>query len=85
MLQNLDTILYHVHPGDSISRIIARYYGTVSPQKRQAIIQQIQKDNPKVKNPDYIVPNQLLFIDIPPQYCAAPAEERATPVLKKHH
>ena len=47
MLQNLDTILYHVHPGDSISRIIARYYGTVSPQKRQAIIQANSERQPQ--------------------------------------
>ncbi len=37
--QQLDTIMYHVRPGDSLSRIIQRYYGAVSPQKRQAIIQ----------------------------------------------
>jgi len=54
----------------------------VSPQKRQAIIAQIQKDNPRVKKPNHIVPNQLLFIDIPPSYCAGPAEERATPAQK---
>jgi len=53
----------------------------LAPQRRQAIIQQIQADNPKVKTPNHIAPNQLLFIDIPPQYCAAPREERATPIL----
>ena len=79
--QQLDTIAYHVQPGDSLSRIINRYYGAVSPQKRQTIIQQIQRDNPRVSNPNHIVPNQLLFIDIPPQYCANLSEEWATPKL----
>ena len=79
--QQLDTIAYHVQPGDSLSRIINRYYGIVSPQKRQTIIQQIQRDNPRVSNPNHIVPNQLLFIDIPPQYCANLSEEWATPKL----
>ena len=74
--QQLDTIVYHVRPGDSLSRIISNYYGSVSPQKQQAIIAQIQKDNPKVTNPHQIVPNQLLLIDIPPQYCAVRFEER---------
>lgn len=72
--KSLDTIVYQVRSGDSLSRIIKRYYGAVSPQKRQGIIQQIQQDNPKVKHPDRIKPSQLLFIDIPPQYCAAPRE-----------
>ncbi len=79
--QPLDTIAYHVQPGDSLNHIINRYYGAISAQKRQTIIQQIQHDNPEVSNPDHIVPNQLLFIDIPPQYCANSSEEWATPKL----
>ena len=74
--QQLDTIIYHVRAGDSLSRIISNYYGSVSLQKRQAIVAQIQNDNPKVTNPHQIMPNQLLLIDIPPQYCAAHFEER---------
>ncbi len=77
----LDTIAYHVRPGDNLTRIINRYYGLVSPQKRQTIITQIQQDNPKVKNPDYITPNQLLMLDIPTQCYASPLEQKQTPVL----
>lgn len=62
--QQLDTIIYHVRAGDSLSRIISNYYGSVSLQKRQAIVAQIQNDNPKVTNPHQIMPNQLLLIDI---------------------
>ena len=79
--QPLDTIAYHVQPGDSLYKIIKRYYGVVSPQTRQGIIEQIQRDNKKVTNPNHIVPNQLLLIDIPRQYCAAPTEQRNTPIL----
>jgi len=79
--QQLDSMAYHVLPGDSLSKIIKRYYGAVSPQRYQAIIKQIQHDNPKVTNPNHIKPNQLLLIDIPPQYCAAPSDQKTTPLL----
>jgi len=77
----LDTIVYHIRPGDNLTRIIKRYYGAVTPQKRQTIITQIQQDNPKVKNPNHIIPNQLLTIDVPTHRYASPAEKRLTPLL----
>jgi len=60
--QQLDSMAYHVLPGDSLSKIIKRYYGAVSSQRYQAIIKQIQLDNPKVTNPNHIKTNQLLIM-----------------------
>jgi len=78
---NTDTILYRVQPGDSLNKIINNYYGKVPLQKRNDIIATIQADNPKLKNPDRIQANQLLQIDIPPQYCATPRAQKLTPLL----
>ena len=78
---NFDTILYRVKSGDSLNKIINNYYGKVSLQRRNEIIAIIQADNPKLKNPDMIKANQLLQIDIPPQYCAAPRSRKLTPLL----
>ncbi len=77
----LDTIAYHVRPGDNLTRIINRYYGSMLPQKRQTIIEQIQKDNPRVTNPNYITPNQLLMLDVPTQCYASPLEKQQTPLF----
>lgn len=78
---NFDTILYRVKSGDSLNKIINNYYGKVSLQRRNEIIATIQADNPKLKNPDMIQANQLLQIEIPPQYCAAPRSQKLTPLL----
>ncbi len=52
----LDTIAYQVQPGDNLTRIIHRYYGAISPQQRQSIIAQIQRDNTLVRNPATLYP-----------------------------
>jgi len=80
--KNNDTIFYHVRPGDSISKIIQRYYGPIPAQQRNAIISQIQADNPSLKNPNKIQPNQLLQISIPPQYCSVDSTRGQTPTLR---
>lgn len=77
-----DTIFYNVRPGDSISKIILRYYGPIPVQQQNAIISQIQADNPSVKNPNQIQPNQLLQISIPPQYCSVSSNRGQTPTLR---
>lgn len=78
----MDTILYRVRPGDSLTKIIKRYYGSASAAERDSIIKQIQADNNTIKNPNKIYPNQLLQISIPQQYCTATSHPAATPVLR---
>jgi len=80
--KNNDTIFYHVRSGDSISKIIQRYYGPIPAQQRNTIISQIQADNPSLKNPNKIQPNQLLQISIPPQYCSVDSTRGRTPTLR---
>lgn len=80
--KNNDTIFYRVRSGDSISKIIQHYYGPIPAQQRDAIISQIQADNPSVKNPNQIQPNQLLQISIPPQYCSVDGNRGRTPILR---
>ncbi len=64
-LQNLDTILYDVSTGDSLSAIIKKYYGNISPQQQQKIINTIMQENTELTNPNTIYPGQTLVIDIP--------------------
>lgn len=80
--QTLDTIAYQVKPGDSLSAIIKRYYGTLPLTERQALIRQVQAANPGIKNPNLLHPNQLIKLDVPQQYCAAPpGYPYSTPIL----
>lgn len=62
-----ETIFYHVRPGDSLSKLIRRYYGQVSLQQQNEIIKRIQVENPEIKNPNLIYPGQSLVFDIPEQ------------------
>ncbi|HED16457.1 MAG TPA: LysM domain-containing protein, partial [Gammaproteobacteria bacterium] len=78
---NYDTILYRVRPGDSLSRIIQSYHGSVTTLQRNAIISQIRADNPGVTNPSRIYPDQLLQLSVPQQYCSASTHPDSTPVL----
>jgi len=76
-----DTVLYRVKPGDSLNKIINHYFGTVTLQKRNELIDDIVRKNSALKNPNVIYPNQLLQIDIPPQYCASPLANKITPFI----
>ena len=78
---NYDTILYRVRAGDSLSKIIQRYHGSVTTPQRDTIISRIQANNPAVKNPNRILPNQLLQISVPQQYCSASTHPGTTPTL----
>lgn len=69
---DLDTILYRVHLGDSLSKIISHYYGPVSLQSQNNIISQIKADNPEITNPNLIYPGQSLVIDIPKKSTSTP-------------
>ena len=80
-LTNYDTILYRVRAGDSLSRIIQRYHGSVTTQQRNAIISQIQADNPAVTNPNRIFVNQMLQISISTQHNSTSSLPGATPTL----
>ena len=82
-LQSLssDTVLYRVKPGDSLNKIINHYFGTVTLQTRNELIDDIVRKNSALKNPNVIYPNQLLQIDIPPQYCASPLANKITPFI----
>jgi len=76
-----DTILYRVRPGDSLGKIIQGYYGSITTTQRKTIISQILADNPDVKDPHRIFPNQLLKITIPQLYCTAESHPGDVPAL----
>ena len=76
-----DTIFYHVQPGDSLSKIIRHYYGSINPQQQNSIISQIRADNPQIADPNKIYPGQAFLIDIPPQYCPAFGLNQQTPLV----
>ncbi|MGD8177385.1 LysM peptidoglycan-binding domain-containing protein [Marinimicrobium sp. ARAG 43.8] len=67
-----DTIVHRIRPGDTLSAIIKRYYGPVSPQKQQELIQHIVATNRSAKNASTLYADQLLKLEVPQQYCAAP-------------
>lgn len=69
----LDTVAYHIQPGDTVIRIIHKYYGVLPHAKQQALIEQIQAEN-SLRNADMIFPGQLLKLSVPRLYCAAPQE-----------
>ncbi|WP_027330662.1 LysM peptidoglycan-binding domain-containing protein [Marinimicrobium agarilyticum] len=67
-----DTVVHRIRPGDTLSAIVKRYYGPVSPQRQQELIQQIVASNRSAKNASTIYADQLLKLEVPQQYCAAP-------------
>lgn len=69
-ITNFDTIFYDVSAGDSLSTIIKKYYGNVSPLQQKTIIDTIMLENVELKNPNIIYPGQTLVIDIPQQHIA---------------
>lgn len=79
-----DTIFYKVGPGDSLSRIIKKYYGALARQEQQLIISSIQADNPEIKNPNLIHPGQTITIDIPQNYGPVPGLPKQ-PVIKANN
>lgn len=76
-----DTILYHVQPGDSLSKIIRNYYGSVNPQLQNSIISQIKADNPQIIDPNKIFPGQAFLIDIPQQFSPVGGTSQQTPMI----
>lgn len=68
-----DTIAYAVKPGDTLSGIIHHYYGHVSHTQRQDLIRSIQAANPSIKNPNHIIPGQLIKLEVPVQHCRIPS------------
>ncbi|MGQ9425214.1 LysM peptidoglycan-binding domain-containing protein [Gilvimarinus sp. F26214L] len=72
MKEPTDVVAYSVKAGDTLSAIVHRYYGAVSPPRRQEIIRSIQAANPTVKNPNFIRPGQLIKLEVPAQYCPIP-------------
>ncbi|MCH8499622.1 MAG: LysM peptidoglycan-binding domain-containing protein [Marinobacter sp.] len=70
--QHYDTLLYRVKPGDTLHGILKRYHRGISEQALIPLVQQVQADNPKITNPDFILPDQLIKLIIPQQYCSAP-------------
>ncbi len=65
----VDSIFYQVQVGDSLSKIIRRYYGVLPLSRQSSIIETILLENPEIKNPDRIYPGQVLLMDVPIQYC----------------
>ncbi len=45
-----DTILYRVRAGDSLSRVIQHYHGSVTTQQRNALISQIDPGRQSSRN-----------------------------------
>lgn len=78
---NQDTVLYHVQPGDSLSKIIRQYYGPINPQQQNAIISQIKSDNPQITDPNKIYPGQVFLLDIPEQSSSANVFRQAPPLM----
>ena len=79
-LSDFDSIFYNVKSGDSLSRIVNKYYGNVGLAKQQSIINNILANNPEIKNSNIIYPNQTLLIDIPKRYSPAPGIPRLSPI-----
>ncbi|MGQ9426541.1 LysM peptidoglycan-binding domain-containing protein [Gilvimarinus sp. F26214L] len=67
-----DTVAYSVTTGDTLTTIVNRYYGQVTPVRRQEIIRSIRAANPAIKNPNHIVPGQLIRLEVPVQSCPIP-------------
>jgi len=82
-LQDLSTctILYRVKPGDNLNKVIRHYFGVVSAQKRNELLDDIVRKNTVLKNPNIIYPNQLLQIEVPSQFCVASQVNKYTPVV----
>lgn len=70
--EQADVVAYSVKPGDTLTAVIQRYYGPISPTRRQEIIRTIQAANPAIKNPNYIRPGQLIRLEVPVQSCPIP-------------
>ncbi len=65
-LTGLDNDFFHeVKPGESLSAIVLRYYQPLGHQALMAIIGQIVRDNPQIRNPNLIYPRQLLRLRSP--------------------
>ena len=67
-----DVIVHQIQPGDTLSAIVKRYYGPMSPPQQQEWIQRIVANNRSARNANTIYAGQLLKLDVPQQYCAAP-------------
>ncbi len=76
-----DTILYRVRTADSLGRIIQNYHGPITKQQQDTILSRILADNPDIKNPDRIFPNQLIKMSVPQRYCSATTHPDTAPVL----
>lgn len=72
---DLDIIAYHIKPGDTVIRIIRKYYGVLPHVEQQVLIKQVQTEN-SLRNADMIFPGQLLKLAVPRLYCAAPQESK---------
>lgn len=70
--QHYDTLLYRVKPGDTLHGILKRYHHGISEQALLPLVRQVQADNPRITNPDFILPDQLISLTIPQQYCSVP-------------
>lgn len=71
----MDTVVYAVKPGDTLSGIVRHYYGPLPPTQHQELIRSIQAANPKINNPDRIWPGQLIKLDVPVPHCRIPTHQ----------
>lgn len=71
----MDTVVYVVKPGDTLSNIIRHYYGPLPSAQQQALLRSVQAANPRITNPNQIWPNQLIKLDVPVPHCRVPTQE----------
>jgi len=79
-IQNFDTLLYRVSPGDTLPKILQKYHGHLDSTLLSALTQKVLADNPTI-NPAMLKPDQLISLKIPQHYCAAPADSYRPPLL----
>ena len=80
--QSQDLYFHHVTPGDTLSGIINSYYPAQA-ARLQDQIKQVLIDNPSIKNPDIIMPGQLIVLrTASTSLCLAPIDLNETNKVK---
>lgn len=67
---DLDTLLYRVRPGDSLTGLLKRYHPRANSERLQSLASEVTRENPDILHPDSISPGQLIQLRVPSQYCA---------------
>lgn len=60
-----DTLAYAVQPGDNIDRIVAKYYGSLSQQRKRDIKTHIAETNPHILDVKHLRAGQMMVLTTP--------------------